>query len=202
MRTRLPEELPAFGHHPDVVIRPDRRLGLLALVKLAGIGAMVGLVFFAAPMSIEERILWPLLWVPPMLAVMLTATLGVATGLLWWLFPGQVTYSVADGFLTARRGRWIRKQIPVERIADVAFDQHIRWTHLAFTHWFGYGSPIPELSVTLTRTSNRWDPTNAAVVVLPRILLSGERQTTALRELRQALGLPAEEEVAVSAPRG
>lgn len=116
--------------------------------------------------------------------------MGCFVALTWWAFPGQVTYTVADGFLVARRGRRVRKRIAVERIAEVEFDEDIDASDLIFTGWFGYTSPIPGLVVTLTATPDRWDVTNAAAVFLPRILLSGERQERALDDLRQALNLP------------
>ena len=191
-------------HHPDVVIRPDRRLAFLALAKFAGIGAMIGFAIVVL-VGVDPEVAFPLgdaLLIPVMLGVMGASTLGLCVAVAWWSLPGQVTYTVAEGLLTSSRGRWIRKQIPLERVASVDFDRHVRWTHLVFTHWFSYDSPIPTLSVTLTRTSDRWDPTNDAVVELPRILLSGQRQTAALRELRRVLGLPVEERVAVSAPNG
>ena len=184
-----------------MVVRPDRRLAFLAIAKFAAISGVWGLVI-AVGFSFDPQVAFPAteaVLIPPMLAVMGGGTLGAVLALVWWACAGQVTYTVAEGFLTVRRGRWIREQIPVERIADVGFDRRIRWTHLVFTEWFGHTSAIPVLSVTLTRTSNRWDPTNEAVVEMPRILLSGERQSAALAELRRALGLDVR---SPSAPRG
>lgn len=121
------------------------------------------------------------------------ATLGPFLALTWWLLPGPVTYSVADGFLTARRGNWLRKRLPLDRIAGLDFDAEVHWSDLIFSGWFTWDSAIPSLSVTMTSTANRWDPSNSAVEELPCILLSGEHQRRALRELREALGqLPTE----------
>ena len=176
--------------HDMVTVRPDRRLALLALAKFAGLGALIGLVV-GVGLTLDGETKWSLLLGPLTLAPGSAGTLGCVIALTWWIFPGQVTYAVADGYLVARRGRWLRKRIAVERIGQLAFDEDIDGSDLAFTGWFGYTSPIPRLVVTLTVTSDRWDVTNAATEFLPRILISGERQRTALRELRQALELPA-----------
>ena len=173
-----------------VTVRPDRRLALLALAKFAGLGAMIGLVV-GVGMTLDGETKWSLLLGPLTLAAGGAATLGCFMALIWWIFPGQVTYAVVDGYLVARRGRRLRKRIAVERIAEIEFDEDIDGSDLALTGWFGYTSPIPGLVVTLTVTSDRWDVTNAATEFLPRILISGERQRGAIRELRQALELPA-----------
>lgn len=176
--------VPAYSD--AVTVRPDRRLALLAVGKFAGLGAMIGLVV-GVGMTLDGESKWSLLFAPLTLAAGGAATLGCFMALMWWLFPGQVTYAVRDGFLVARRGRRIRKRIAVERIAVIEFDENIDGTDLALTGWFGYTSPIPRLVVTLTATPDRWDATNSATEFLPRILISGERQRRALRELGLAL---------------
>lgn len=97
-------------------------------------------------------------------------------------------YTIEKDFLTAYRGRWERKRIPLERVARVDFDQQVEPLELVLTGWFGWVSPIPALVVTLTPTPNRWDPSNSAQVPLPRILIAGDRQRRALNELRSAIG--------------
>ena len=173
-----------------VTVRPDRRLALLALAKFAGLGAMVGLVV-GVGMTLDGETRWSLLLGPVALAAWGAGTLGCFMALIWLMFPGRVTYAVVDGYLVARRGRWLRKRIAVERIAEIEFDEEIDGSDLAVTGWFGYTSPIPGLVVTLTVTTDRWDVSNAASESFPPILISGERQRSALRELRQALELPA-----------
>jgi len=174
---------------PVLTVRPDRWLTLLAVVKFAGVGAMVGIVV-GVGMALDGETKWSLLLAPLTVAAGGAVTLGFVLALTWWAFPGRVTYEVSDGFLVARRGRWVRKRIAVDRIAEIEFDEDIDASDLALTGWFGYTSPIPGLVVTLTVTPDRWDVTNAAAVFLPRILISGERQERALRDLRRALNLP------------
>jgi len=74
------------------------------------------------------------------------------------------------------------------------FDQEIRWSTLVFSGWFGWESPIPSLTVTLTPTKDRWDPSSPAVVELPRILVCGVRQMEAMVLLRRALAQPLHED--------
>lgn len=185
----------ALVHNHRVTVRSDRRLALLALAKFAGVGALLGLAMGIA-MLLDGEPKWFLLAVPFGLAGFAGFTLGSLVALMWWLFPGRVTYTVADGFLTARRGNWIRKRIPIDRVAEIGFDEQVEWSHLVFSGWFDWVSPIPALFVTMTATPDRWDPTNGAVEELPRILVSGSRQVEAFRELREALGLPPREGVA------
>lgn len=175
--------------NPSVTVRPDRRLTLLAIAKFAGVGAMIG-VIVGVGMTLDGETKWSLLLAPLTFAAGGAGTLGCFMALTWWAFPGQVTYIVADGFLVARRGSWVRQRIAVDRIAEMEFDEDIDGIDLALTGWFGYTSPIPGLVVTLTVTPDRWDVTNSAAVFLPRILISGERQQRALRDLRAAVNLP------------
>ena len=107
-----------------VTVRPDRRLALLALAKFAGLGAMIGLVV-GVGMTLDGETKWSLLLGPLTLAAGGAATLGCFMALIWWIFPGQVTYAVVDGYLVARRGRRLRKRIAVERIAEIEFDEDI-----------------------------------------------------------------------------
>lgn len=76
----------------------------------------------------------------------------------------------------------------MDRIDGISFDEQATWASLVFEGWFGYSSPIPALQVTLTVTADRWDLSNRAVVSLPRILLSGTRQSQALDDLTAAIG--------------
>ena len=175
-------------HNRYVTVRPDRRLALLALAKFAGLGSLLGAVV-GVGMALDGESTWSLLAAPAVLAAVASATVGAVVALIWWLIPGRVIYTVADGFLTARRGAQARKRIPIDRVADLRFDQQIAWADLVFTGWFGFVSPIPKLLVTMTPTSNRWDPSNASVEQLPRILLSGPRQQEALLQLREAVQL-------------
>ncbi len=87
-------------------------------------------------------------------------------------------------------GGRLRKQIPLERIAQVEFDEHITWSDLVFTGWLGWGSPIPSLLVRLRPTKDSWDPSSSAIESLPSVLIAGACQQRALLELRQALNLP------------
>ena len=176
---------PALVHNRRVTVRPDRRLALLAMAKLAGVSALVG-VAVGVGMTLDGEPKWFLLAAPAGLAGFGAVTLGVLVALMWWAFPGRVTYTVADGFLTARRGNWTRKRIPIDRVAEIEFDQQIEWSDLVFSGWFGWISPIPMLLVTMTATTDRWDPSNGAVEPLPRILVSGAGQVEALRQLREA----------------
>lgn len=174
-----------------VTVRPDRRLALLAVGKFAGIGAFVG-AFVGILMTVEGEGMWWLLLGPLVVAAFGGATLGPVVALSWWAFPGHVTYAVGDGYLVARRGRWLRNRIAVERIAEIGFTEDLDGLDLALTGWFDYIPPLPALVVTLTTTADRWDVTSAATEFLPAILLSGERQRNALRDLRHAIGLPTE----------
>lgn len=158
------------------------------MAKCAGIGALIGLIV-GIGMTVEGETAWSVLLGPVTFAAAGAATLGTLFAVLWWIFPGRVTYDVSNGYLTARRGSWVRKQIPVDRIAEIEFDEDIDASDLVLTGWFSHTSPLPCLVVTLTVTPDRWEVTNAAAVFLPRILLSGERQHQALRDLRQALGV-------------
>lgn len=173
---------------PVVLVRPVKSLAFLAMAKCAGIGALIGLIV-GIGMTVEGETAWSVLLAPVTFAGASAATLGTLSALLWWVFPGHVTYEVSDGYLTARRGSWVRKRIPVDRIAEIEFDEDIDASDLVFTGWFGYTSPIPGLVVTLNVTPDRWEVTNAAAVFLPRILISGRRQRQALGDLRQALGV-------------
>lgn len=172
-----------------VTVRPDRRLALLAVAKFASIGACIG-AFLGILMTVEGEGLWWLLLGPLVMAVFGGTTLGLVVALSWWAFPGHVTYAVGDGYLMAIRGRWLRQRIAVERISEIEFTEDIDGLGLALTGWFDYTSPIPVLVVTMTTTVDRCDVTNAATEFLPAILLSGERQRNALRDLRHAIGLP------------
>lgn len=172
-----------------MTVRADRWLALLAMAKFAGVGALIGLVV-GVGMTLDGESPVFILAAPLGMGIIGGATLGSLVALSWWLFPGRVTYAVADGLLTARRGNSVRKQIPVERIAEIEFDQQIKWTDLVFSGWFGYLSPIPAICVTLTPTKDRWDPSNSASVGFPSILIAGERQRQALSQLRLALGRP------------
>lgn len=176
-------------HNCRMTIRADRWLALLAMAKFAGVGALIGLVV-GVGMTLDGESLLFILAAPLGMGIIGGATLGSLVALSWWLFPGRVTYAVADGLLTARRGNSVRKQIPVERIAEIEFDQQIKWTDLVLSGWFGYLSPIPAICVTLTPTKDRWDPSNSASVGFPSILMAGERQRKALSQLRLALGRP------------
>jgi len=159
------------------------------MAKLAGVGAAVGLAV-GVLMAVEGESPWFILGGPLALGLLCGVTLGTAVSVSWYLVPGRVTYRVADGSLTAWRGGSIRKQVPLERIAEVDFDEHITWSDLVFTGWLGWGSPIPSLLVRLTSTKDRWDPSNSAIESLPSVLIAGTRQRRALLELRQALNLP------------
>jgi len=177
-------------HNADVTVHADRRLALLAIAKFAAIGALLGLVLGVGFAVEGKATMWvAILLVPLGLALVCGATLGSVSAVSWSLLPGRMTYSLEDGLLTARRGQWIRKQVPVERIADLDFDQQIEWTHLVFFGWVR-ASPIPSLRLTLTATADKWDPSNSASIGLPSILISGRRQRQAVLELRGALGLP------------
>lgn len=176
----------ALVHNLRMTIRPDRRLALLAMAKLAGVGGLVGLIV-GVGMTLDGETKWSLLAGPAALAGLSASTLGLLLAITWWLLPGHVTYAVVDGFLTAHRGTRTRRRIAVERIANIDFDQHVAWTDLVFSGWFGYVSPLPALLVTMGATPNRWDPDNGAVIALPRILLCGVRQATAQAELQAAL---------------
>lgn len=169
-----------------MIVSADPRLALLGLGKAAGFGALLGLVI-GALMVLDGEPWWSILAAPPLLGTLSAATFGTGITLAWWLAPGRVSYAVNDGSLIASRGSRTVKSIPVGRISGVAFDEQITWRSLVFEGWFGYLSPIPALEVTLTPTADRWDPSNGAVVVLPRILLSGARQAQALEDLHAAI---------------
>jgi hypothetical protein len=171
-----------------VTLQADRRLALLAMAKFAGVSVLLGLIL-GVGMTLDGQSPWFIPGLPVALGVLCAATLGSAAALTWYLLPGRVTYAFDDGFLVARRGNWTRKRVPAERIAGLEFDQKVAWTDLMFTGWFGYVSPIPALSVRLTQTSDRWNPTNGAVEHFPALLIAGRRQEEALRQLRQALSL-------------
>jgi len=159
------------------------------MAKFAGVGALIGLVV-GVGMTLDGESPLFMLAAPLGMGIIGGAALGSLVALSWWLFPGRVTYAVADGLLTARRGNWVRKAIPVERIAEIEFDQQIKWTDLVLSGWFSYVSPIPAIWVTLTPTKDKWDPSNSATVGFPSILIAGERQRQALSQLRLALGRP------------
>jgi hypothetical protein len=176
-------------HNRGVTVRPDPRLAVLALAKIAGVFALMGLVIGIA-MTFSGESPWSILGAPVALGVLGGLTLGSALAASWWLIPGRVSITLVDGFLMARRGQWLRKQVPVERIADIQFDQRVGWRDLVFRGWFGYESAIPTLLVTLTATTDRWDPSNSTTVWFPRMLIAGEQQRRAISDLRRALGLP------------
>jgi hypothetical protein len=178
-----------MGHNREMTVRADRWLALLAMAKLAGLGALIGLVV-AVGMTLDGESPWFILAAPLGMGIIGGATLGSLVALSWWLVPGRVTYAVADGLLTARHGNGVRKQVPVERIAEIEFDRQIKWTDLVLSGWFSYVSPIPAIWVTLTPTKDRWDPSNSATVGFPSILIAGKRQRQALSQLRLALGRP------------
>ncbi|WP_205621049.1 hypothetical protein, partial [Intrasporangium chromatireducens] len=165
------------------------RLALLAMAKMAAIGALLGIVI-GIGMAVAGETPWSILLSPFAVGLLLGITLGPVVALNWYLLPGRVTYQVTDASLTAWRGGWRRKEIQVGRIADIHFDEQITWKDLVFSGWFGYSSPIPRLWVTLTATQDRWDPSNSAAENLPSILIAAERQRQAMLELRQALNLP------------
>lgn len=169
-----------------VIVSADPRLALLGFAKAAGFGGLVGLVI-GAFMVLDGEPWWSILAAPPLLALLSAATFGTGITLAWWLAPGRVSYAVNGGSLIASRGSRTVKSIPVDRISGVAFDEQITWRSLVFEGWLGYLSPIPALKVTLTPTVDRWDPSNGAVIVLPRILLSGARQAQGLEDLRSAV---------------
>lgn len=180
------------GHNHRVMVRADRRLALLAMAKLAGVGAAAGFCV-GVLMAVEGETPWFILGGPLALGLLCGVTLGTAVSVSWYLIPGRVTYRVADGSLTAWRGSSIRKHVPLERIAQVEFDEHITWSDLVGAGWLGWGSPIPSLLVRLTPTKDSWDPSNSAIESLPSVLIAGARQQRALLDLRQALNLPLDE---------
>lgn len=169
-----------------VTITADSRLAGWALVRWAGLCALVGLVV-GVGMLFDGSPWWSLFAAPPVFAGAGALSLGLLTAASWWLVPGRVTYSVAGGRLLAHRGKWRRSDIPLDRIESVRFDCDLTWRDLVFSGWFGYDTPMPRLCVTLTTTPNRWDPTSGSTELLPTILLAGKSQEDALSQLRQAL---------------
>jgi hypothetical protein len=73
------------------------------MAKCAGIGALIGLVV-GMGMTLDGESPLFILAAPLGIGIMSGATLGSLVSLSWWLFPGRVTYAVADGLLAARRG--------------------------------------------------------------------------------------------------
>lgn len=171
-----------------VTVSPERRLAILAMAKFAVIGLLLGTVI-GVGMSLDGETKWSILFAPPLFAALGACTLGAVVAISWWLFPGRVTYSVGEGCLTAKRGKWVRRRVPLARISKIDFNEDVEPVDLIFTGWFGFTSAMPQLLITLNSTEGRWDPSNGAVEHFPRILLAGRAQARALHRLRQSAGL-------------
>lgn len=159
-----------------------------ALLLGAGVGAVLGGFMLADGLG------WYALGVPVFGAVAAGLPLGIGHSLWWALLPARVSYTVADGFLTCRRGKRVVWQRSCTEIVSIGLGPPLDWPTLLLTGWLGWVDFVPSAEVEV-ETGDRWSPDNR-VHSLPAILLWGDETQLAEveRHLNAAIALCQREE--------
>jgi len=134
------------------------------------LGTVVGAVM--GGFMLADGLGWDALGVPVFGAVAVGLPLGTGHSLWWALRPARVSYTVADGLFTCRRGKRVVWQRPCTQIVRIGLDPPLDWPALLLTGWLGWVDFVPSAGVEV-ETGDRWSPDNR-VHDLPAILLWGD----------------------------
>jgi hypothetical protein len=123
-------------------------------------------------------------WKPFPRALLLGAAIGAV----------RVSYTVADGCLTCRRGKRVVRQRPCTQIVSIGWGPPLDWPTLLLTGWLGWVDYVPAAAVDV-ETGDRWSPDNR-VHNLPALLLWGDEAQLGEveRQLNEAIALCQREE--------